>query len=128
MRRLYQDCAARLEPETLEAMSRQPSVLPRLMARHHEHNFFIARRFREQAAKPCERRDDKTERRWERRLRCRDHLMQRAAGKPTVRQAVIKCGKAESKRGLLQALRTVWLSRQQKTQFGDGGSTAMRRG
>ena len=125
MRRLHQDCAARIEAETIEAMSRQSSALPRFVARHHEDDFFAARRFWEQAA--GQHRDNETERDRERSLRCRDNLMQRA-GKPTIRQAAIKCGKAETERGLLQALGPARLSRQQKAQFGQSGSAALCRG
>jgi hypothetical protein len=41
MRGLDQDGAARIEAETVEAMSGQPSALPRLIARHYEKYFLF---------------------------------------------------------------------------------------
>ncbi len=107
-------------------MSRQTTALARSMARHHENDLFISRRIWEIGAKAGQHRDDKTESGWECRLRCRDDLMECAAGKPAVRQVGIKCGKTERKLGI-QGLRPSWMPRQQKAQFGQSGGAAFDR-
>jgi|SRR5215472_12763645 hypothetical protein len=93
------------------------------MVRHHENGLFVSRRFWEIGAKACQHRYDKTASGWERRLRCRDDLMECAAGKAAIRQVAIKCDKAERKLGG-QSLRPPRMPRQQKTQFGQSGGSA----
>ncbi len=78
------------------------------MVRYHHNDLFASRRFRETGVKARQHRDDKTERGWERSLRCRDNLMECAAGKATIRQVAIKCGKAERKLAL-QGVRPFWM-------------------
>ena len=117
MRRLHQGHAGRVKSETVEAMSRQTTALARSMVRHHENDLFVSRRCWEVGAKACQHRYDKTESGWERRLRCRDDLMECAAGKTAVWQVAIKCGKVERKLGM-QGLGPPWMPRQQKAQFG----------
>jgi hypothetical protein len=116
IRSLHQDRAARIKSKTVEAMSGQTTALPRSMVRHHENDLFIFPRCGEGGAKACQHRYDKTESGWERSLRCRDDLMECAAGKTAVRQVAIKCGKIERKRGK-QGLGPPWMPRQQEAQF-----------
>jgi hypothetical protein len=94
-------------------MSRQTTALARSVVRHHENDLFVSRRFWEVGAKACQHRYEKTESGWECRLRCRDNLMECAAGKAAIRQVAIKCGKIESKLGM-QGLGPPWMRRQQK--------------
>jgi hypothetical protein len=96
------------------------------MVRHHENDLFVSRRFWEIGAQASQHGDDKTESGWERRLRCRDDLMECAAGKPAVRQVAIKCDKTKRKLGI-QGLEPSWMARQQKAQFGQSGGSAFAR-
>ena len=131
---LHQDHAGRITSETVEAMARQTTALARSMVRHHDHDFFLPPPLRHAQArtgwgrrnKSCQHRDDKTESDWERRLRCRDDLMECAAGKSAVRQVAIKCDKTKRKLGI-QGLEPSWMARQQKAQFGQSGGSAFDR-
>ena len=110
MRRLHHDRAARIEAETVKPVAGQATALARSIGRHHENDLFVSPRFGEGGAKAGQDRDDKTESSWERSLRCRDDLMQRAGDKPAIRQMAIKCGKPE-RQPVMRGLGTAGLSR-----------------
>ena len=117
MRRLDQDCAARIQTETFEAMSGEPAALTQDMGRHDEDDSSLGglwgtiwetiwetmgetvsiRALAIRQAIPIRRRQSgqyghqKTERGRQRRLRCRNDLMECAAGEAAIRQMRIEC-------------------------------------
>lgn len=99
LRRLHQNDAAWIKPETGEAMSGQAAALTRSVTRHRDNGFFVGCRFWEVAVQAAQHRDDKAESGRECSLRCWDDLMECAAGQAAVRQVGIKCGQAERKAG-----------------------------
>jgi hypothetical protein len=106
LRGIDEDRAARIEAETVKAVTGQATALARAIGRHHEDNFFPRGR-----KKTRQYRHDETEGGWECNLRCRNDLMQRAADEAAMRQVRIKWGQFESQ-PRQRALRPTGLARE----------------
>src|SRR5215470_15881597 len=98
-------------------MSGQTAALARSSPRHRDNDFFRPLALWGRGNEAGQHRDDKTESGRQPSVRCRNDLMESAAGETAIRQVAIKGGKAERKPGR-RGERTSRLPRQQKTQAG----------